>query len=601
MYLTHPISNLCLVLSGISMSVISAGEANDNHMISSGDLKRHHERGLNGVKPEFSKADAESTTSSSTTLPKNLFKSNRIIGGEEENTNRIPLSTPYWQADEDRYSYSVSLQAKNSATLNGHFCGGSLIARDVVLTAAHCVDSLDTAEVNVVIGRHGLDDDDGDVIPVDLEKSVLHPFWKQWYTIDNEYDFALLYLTRPTTANVKFVKLNDDANFPEYGSSANAIGWGDTNVFLDEITLPDALHEVELSVISNDECRSSGIVIDGILYSYLFSISDSMLCTFSEDKDACQGDSGGPLVIRGNDSMGADDVQIGITSWGLFCATNIFPGVYSRVSSAYSWIKSAVCIYSEDPPSHLSCESESTADSAPISASNLMPTRSPLFIAETFSPTYRPTSQPTATAKESHEPSSNPSLITSLKPSITPTSAPSYSFLPTSTPSLQASYSPSESPSRAIVPSSQPTSSPTGTSQPSSSPLPTSAPPIESSSPSVSPSAYGRKSFIPTSSPLPLSSRPSSNPATNGPNSALASNTNTEDTSPSAAEADTLLIPVSTVAEPEDKMYEGEVEMDVDSASTSSSFSGRSRLSSVTIAGGLCVTWWFVQQMAWGV
>mmetsp|Transcript_30723 Transcript_30723/g.63329 ORF Transcript_30723/g.63329 Transcript_30723/m.63329 type:complete len:115 (-) Transcript_30723:2859-3203(-) len=98
MYLTHPISNLCLVLSGISMSVISAGEANDNHMISSGDLKRHHERGLNGVKPEFSKADAESTTSSSTTLPKNLFKSNRIIGGEE--------------ADEDRYSYSVSLQAK---------------------------------------------------------------------------------------------------------------------------------------------------------------------------------------------------------------------------------------------------------------------------------------------------------------------------------------------------------------------------------------------------------------------------------------------------------------------------------------------------------
>ncbi|KAL7470217.1 hypothetical protein ACHAXS_010459 [Conticribra weissflogii] len=585
---------MCLVLWGTFASTFVAGESRAHHIAYENPDRRQNRGLINKGNPEFPKSEAESTTPPTSTSSSNLFKNTRIIGGEE--------------AVEDRYSYSVSLQAKNSAVLNnGHFCGGSLIAGDVVLTAAHCVDNLDTTEINIVVGRHGLEDDDGDVIPVDLEKSVLHPYWKQWYTLENEYDFALLYLTRPTTANAKFVKLNGDASIPENGINAHAIGWGDTNIFLDEITLPEALHEVELSVISNDECRTSGIVVEGILYSYLFSISDSMLCTFSEDKDACQGDSGGPLVVRGNDPMGAEDVQIGVTSWGLFCATNIFPGVYSRVSSAYSWIKSDVCLYSEDPPSHLSCETESTDDSAPMSASNLMPTWSPSFTSETFPPTRspligstkipsqgetmepsfnEPTYLPTATTKQSHEPSSNPSIPISPKPSSTPTSTPSHSFPPTSTPSLQASHSPSESPSRAIVPSSQPTSPPTVSTPPSFSPFPTSAAPTRSSLPSVapSPSAHGRKSSIPSYSLLSPSVHPSSNPVTISPNPALGSN--------SEEEADSLLIPVSTVAEPEEKSFEGEVEEDVKSASTNSSCTRQSRVSAVTIGGVFCL--WLV-------
>jgi len=46
--------------------------------------------------------------------------STRIIGGTE--------------AVEDRFSYALSLQAYGTT----HYCGGSLIAKDVVLTAAHC-------------------------------------------------------------------------------------------------------------------------------------------------------------------------------------------------------------------------------------------------------------------------------------------------------------------------------------------------------------------------------------------------------------------------------------------------------------------------------
>ncbi len=49
----------------------------------------------------------------------------------------------------------------------------------------------------------------------------------------------------------------------------------------------------------------------------------------------CQGDSGGPL-IKGSK-------QLGIVSWGIGCASDDFPGVYTRVSSVYGWIENELC------------------------------------------------------------------------------------------------------------------------------------------------------------------------------------------------------------------------------------------------------------------
>lgn len=45
-----------------------------------------------------------------------------------------------------------------------------------------------------------------------------------------------------------------------------------------------------------------------------------------------KGDSGGPLVFK---IIQGADVQVGVVSWGMGCAHEDFPGVYSRVSSAY--------------------------------------------------------------------------------------------------------------------------------------------------------------------------------------------------------------------------------------------------------------------------
>jgi len=103
-------------------------------------------------------------------------------GNERELNDRIINGN---KATEGRYSYAVSLQDDV-----GHFCGGSLIAPDVVLSAAHCAGG----EYNAIIGRHELEVMDGDV--VDVKNEIMHPNYNG-DTTDN--DFMLVFLDRITT------------------------------------------------------------------------------------------------------------------------------------------------------------------------------------------------------------------------------------------------------------------------------------------------------------------------------------------------------------------------------------------------------------------
>jgi trypsin len=219
-----------------------------------------------------------------------------------------------------------------------------LIATDVVLTAAHC----QGGKYDVVIGRHDLDSKDGESIAMDYE--IPYPKYNDKTT---DGDFNLVFLKNPTTQKVSLVNINDDSNSPQVGDEVHVMGWGDTTA--DDYTqkLADKLMEVSVNVISNQDCDASKGQIGGWVDSYNGQISDNMICARDNGEDACQGDSGGPLVIRGKDGSGADDIQVGVVSWGIGCANKNFPGVYARVSEAYDWIKETVCSKSQDPPSNL--------------------------------------------------------------------------------------------------------------------------------------------------------------------------------------------------------------------------------------------------------
>jgi trypsin len=272
--------------------------------------------------------------------------STRIIGGTE--------------LEEDSAPYSVSLMS-----LGSHFCGGSLITDRVVLTAAHCLGD----SISVVIGRHDFDDRDGEVIFV--SKQIPHPDYN-----DNtsEYDMGLLVLSKPVKNAVQAVTVHEDSSFPSKGTPARVMGWG--NRVTSGFQLPDVPYMADLEVISNQQCED--FEKRGDSYGDLkYSITDDMLCTYTEKKDACQGDSGGPLIIKGNDA--SQDVLVGVVSWGIGCA--YLPGVYGRVSKAYDWIKEEACAVSDDTTGSTFCGTR-------------QPSLSPTTAEPTVTPSENPTSVP---------------------------------------------------------------------------------------------------------------------------------------------------------------------------------------------------------------
>ena len=251
-----------------------------------------------------------------TMLPKPI-----IIGGKD--------------SEKGRYKYVVSLI--NSGGF--HVCGGSLIARDLILTAAHCNGYF----VKVQIGRYDTSDKSETFEVFDVNGKIVHESYDARLLRN---DFMVVRINGLSSNPV--VVLNEDEQVPEV---LTVVGWGVQDVNGEPYQGP--LQETQVKYVPNSKCNMSAGYINGVYYTYYGIIRDNMLCAGAPSTDACSGDSGGPLLIKGSNA--SEDIQVGIVSWGFGCAYPDFPGVYARVSNQIKWIKSIICIVSNDIPPHISC------------------------------------------------------------------------------------------------------------------------------------------------------------------------------------------------------------------------------------------------------
>ncbi|XP_075043632.1 chymotrypsin B-like [Mixophyes fleayi] len=228
----------------------------------------------------------------------------RIVNGEEA----VPGSWP-WQ---------VSLQDRTG----WHYCGGSLISSNWVVTAAHCgVLSTD----RIVVGEHDRSSSAEAIQSLAVSRVFTHPNWNS-NTINN--DISLVKLASPAVfgSTVSPVCLSNPGEAYDDGRICVTSGWGKTRY--NALSTPNKLQQTALPVISNAQCKNY----------WGSNISDVMVCAGAAGSSSCMGDSGGPLVCQKDGAW----TLVGIVSWGSSSCSTSTPAVYARVTELRGWLDQTV-------------------------------------------------------------------------------------------------------------------------------------------------------------------------------------------------------------------------------------------------------------------
>lgn len=231
----------------------------------------------------------------------------QIVGGRQAKAGKFPFMT-YVQIETD-----VGFVA----------CGGSLIARRYVLTAAHCVVD-DAGDVRppsaflVAVGATNIARSDPRGIR-GVSQVTPHPDFDA-----NTFasDAAVLRLDRPVHAfdAIRMVKSGED-RYEDSGDPVMVAGWGARRSGGAPVT---QLRDVALSIDSDHLCANRMAE-----FGFPFDASASV-CASGRGVDSCQGDSGGPLMARQRKRR---FVAMGLVSYGPLCALQGYPAAYTRLSN----------------------------------------------------------------------------------------------------------------------------------------------------------------------------------------------------------------------------------------------------------------------------
>ncbi|XP_018587706.2 trypsin-1-like isoform X1 [Scleropages formosus] len=222
-----------------------------------------------------------------------LAEDDKIVGGYECPKHSVP--------------YQVSLNS------GYHFCGGSLVNENWVVSAAHCYKSL----IEVRLGEHNIQQTENTEQVISSSSVIRYPYYDSW-TIDN--DIMLIKLSKPAAFDSYVQPVALPEGCAAAGTMCMVSGWGNT---MSSTADSNKLQCLEIPILSQKECENA----------YPGMITSSMFCAgyLEGGKDSCQGDSGGPVVC--------DGVLQGVVSWGYGCAEKDHPGVYAKVCEFTQWLK----------------------------------------------------------------------------------------------------------------------------------------------------------------------------------------------------------------------------------------------------------------------
>ena len=252
-------------------------------------------------------------------------RAKRVVGGEDASEKEVP-----WQVELQKY---------------GDFeCGGAVVSRHAVVTAAHCLDKGVPVKVysvvvgSLAIGRHKhIQEPNEQKLKVD--KFVLHPDW-DWDLVTYANDVALVFVSTlrglQWSSWVRPICLATPGSAPAPATPSLLhnpeevgllSGFGNTE---EDGEVASKLQVAKVPVVSQAECveayKKKGKEID---YTTQFCAGSNL-----GGIDSCQGDSGGPVAASADDRF----YLAGVVSFGEGCGRHDFPGAYTRVEAYLPWL-----------------------------------------------------------------------------------------------------------------------------------------------------------------------------------------------------------------------------------------------------------------------
>ena len=270
----------------------------------------------------------------------------RVIGGNEV----LPFSYPF-------------LASLRMCLTCNHICGGSIISKKYILSAAHCVSDIDYVYHSfIVYGNHRVEDVkdpnyDG-MTPVKTKDVRIHDLYNDNQQANPVFDLSILTISidiifdkfvqpvcldsadrRAHQKNSGFQVTHDNPEI-DLPKSMTVAGWG--------LKSQDERYTANLGPIYETKVEMLAISLCKSIYQQQSAqkvvITQNMFCTFDPNcqvdkqcNDACQGDSGGPIFYKNPDNEGKLTL-LGIISFGVGCGQLKWPAVNTRISSLKTWI-----------------------------------------------------------------------------------------------------------------------------------------------------------------------------------------------------------------------------------------------------------------------